>query len=120
MLVSYDTCDGCSALVRLTPSSVMLAVATLDGAGRGPEMLFSCSGCGFATRRVVEWRQAMAFISSGATVLSGVTLVPPTPAEVADPVRAERRPLTFDDVLDLHQGLAQPDWQDQLGSCAEC
>jgi hypothetical protein len=115
MLAIYDSCDGCSHSVQLTPTNLLVAVAAPDGTGQTPELLFGCTSCGFATRRVVEWRRAMAFVSAGANVLSGISLVPPTPAEFADPVRADHRPLTLDDLLDLHEELAQDNWHEPRG-----
>ena len=53
-------------------------------------------------------------MKAGASVVEEVALIPPTPAEFTDPIRRDPRPLTLDDLLDLHERLANPDWLDQL------
>lgn len=71
----------------------------------GPELAFRCPGCDRAYRSVVDQDTARAL------GWAGVPTSRPSEDETGHPERPPAGPpLTYDDVLDLHELLATDDW----------
>lgn len=108
-----DTCDGCANLVTPSERHALVAWPATTSIEQ-PELLYACQQCGYVNRRKLELRRAVALAETGINVIPAVTLVPQPPDEVNDPARTHPQPLSPDDLLDLHQLLAMPQWQAEL------
>lgn len=101
MSLLRTTCPTCGQPQTLDPSAVVLHDAT-DGTAR---YVFTCSSCDVMASRAVASRSRDVMVAAGVTV---------TLAHRAPAAARRGRPLTLDDLLDLHELLATPTWFEQL------
>lgn len=114
MIIIQATCHACRSTFDLTSPEVLLSLPQSQDETGAPEVLHGCRACGFATAVQVDWRLAALLLQDGVIAMQTSGVVGGVPGEVHDPARGEQRPLTLDDLLDLHELLALSGWRDQL------
>ena len=97
------TCPGCGE-VELTPDDIELRVCNYAPASY---YTFGCPICGQDVQKPADDRVIQLLISGGVHAV-----VWELPAEVGE--RRDGPALTFDDLLDFHLLLEEPDWFEQL------
>lgn len=96
-------CPTCGD-VQLEPRDLVVRVCLDDGRG---SYLFGCPACGFTVTKDATPQIVELLVSSGVERRTWRL-----PAELAE--RPAGPSFTFDDLLDLHLALQDPDWFDDL------
>lgn len=108
------TCPSCGE-VDLTPAQIVLTVIRADEAPVGPDShyAFTCPGCTERVEKPADERIAHLLTTGGVSVSvlddveeQGLSLHPEGPP--GGPA------FTYDDLLDLHEALAEDDWFEEL------
>ena len=106
------TCSTCTRTTDVPTARLVLALpAQSEGSSAAPGFVHLCPGCSACEHVFVTWRTAAYLLEAGAT-----TVTAPDEERIA-PRYPERRPacarpLTLDDLIDLHTALEA----DLLGS----
>ena len=112
MTVLCVTCRNCQTTLDLHPRDLVLATPPVDQGEDDPEVLYGCTSCGYADAAAIEWRVATHLALQGIAALSGFNPCDDAPLELTDSARTQARPLSLDDLLDLHEQLRQLDQHD--------
>lgn len=107
------TCPSCGE-VDLTPEQIVLTVIRADEIPVGPDShyAFTCPSCTERVEKPADERIAHLLTTGGVSVSvvdgPGTTLAPHPESPPAGPA------LTYDDLLDLHELLADERWFEQM------
>lgn len=110
-----STCDICEAHDERPAHEFVLTVGQPQaGAGTVGQLLHMCGVCGAAAVHEVTPAEAALLRCTGVSVLE----LPDTGSlrEAHPEVPPAGPPLGLDDVLDLHEALAAPDWFERLSA----